>query len=246
MTVPPTWKCCYSSIGELGLETPCAVESAAAAWLSVAEQEALARFRSGQRRRSWVAGRIATKRTLMRLRLVPPVDATEITIVSRDDRGRGVVPTIRVAGRAQPTSLSISHTERGVLIAVSLDPTVRVGVDLALMDECGPGFRRLWFSEQERSAMRRSEGRFTPAVLWAAKEAAYKTLGDEDSFVPRQIEIRAESDGSLRGGVRGRGFRSSCPIIDWRVDGNVVCLAVRTVAGSDVSHTCLQTARNES
>ncbi len=230
----PSWKCCYSSIDELGLGTPCAVESAADAWLSAEEQEGLAHCRSGLRRRSWVAGRIAAKRLLMRLRLLPAARAAEITIVSRDDRGRGVVPTVRVAGRMQPTSLSISHTERGVLVAASLDMAVRVGVDLAVVGDYGPGFRRLWFSEQERSLMQRSGGRLTPAVLWAAKEAAYKTLGEGEPFMPRQIEAQMHEDGFLGCKVQSGDGRSTCRLADWRVDGHVACLALRTVAGCDV------------
>ncbi len=242
--VPPSWSCCYCSIDELGLGTPGAVESTASQWLSPEEHGELARFCSPQRRRSWVAGRIAAKQTLRRLRLVPAARAAEITITSRDDRGRGVVPTIRVASRKQPTSLSISHTERGVLVGVALSEEVRVGVDLAPADEYGPGFRHLWFSEQERALMRRGGGRFTPAVLWAAKEAVYKTLDDEVSFAPRQIEIQADRGRPMTCKVRGRELRSNCTIIDWCVDGNVACLAVRNVSHSDDAHESLQITRN--
>ncbi|MGD9856215.1 MAG: 4'-phosphopantetheinyl transferase superfamily protein [Planctomycetaceae bacterium] len=225
--VRPSWHCCYSSSVECGLGSTRAIDAAAAHWLAAAERVELSRFRSPDRRRSWAAGRIAAKRTLLQLGIVPQVDPTEITIVSRDHRGTGVAPSLVVAGQTQRRSLSISHTPRGVLVGVSMTETVRIGVDLVLQSENGPGFRRLWFSEQEQDLMRVHGGRCMSAVLWAAKESAFKACGEGEAFAPRELEIERRNGGLWTCRTNGRDMTRVCRIHWWHVDGQIAALAVR-------------------
>lgn len=222
----PVWRCGYYSLAECGLRTQSDLPDVVSMWLTAEERRELARFRSPDRARSWVAGRVAAKRLLGEFRFASPMVPTALTIVSRDHAGRGVAPVLFVSGEAQSCSLSISHSNRGVLVGVSFSPGARLGVDLVLPGPERAGFRRLWFSECEEHQMRLADGHLSSMVLWAAKEAAYKASGDGRPFVPREFEIAPDESGWLTCRVSGRDLARTCRIHWWRVDGQIAVLAV--------------------
>ncbi|HUG93103.1 MAG TPA: 4'-phosphopantetheinyl transferase superfamily protein [Planctomycetaceae bacterium] len=151
----------------------------------------------------------------------------DIEICSRDRAGRHVRPWVNVAGRRLPWCLSISHTTAGVLAALSLNPRVRVGVDLAPVQDRSPGFLRVWFTEREQERLR-SRGPREIACYWAAKEAAYKAVNDGQSFAPRQVEIIAadETGRRLTCRVGGCGPCAECLVETASYDDEVGAIAL--------------------
>jgi phosphopantetheinyl transferase len=182
-------------------------------WLSSSEQRAFGCFSDLARRETWLAGRFMAKRMIASLleqgrgvsqsphertpkpssynmhTSQPATRYSDIEISSA-----GVRPQVNVAGRTLDCSLSIAHTSRGVLVALSTMPGVSSGVDLVEPLTCGPGFAEAWFTPAERRWLASSD-RLWPAIVWAIKEAVYKAANNGEPFDPRLIEtIPAENN----------------------------------------------------
>jgi phosphopantetheine--protein transferase-like protein len=175
-------------------------------WLTRAERVKLASFRNANRRRSWLAGRVLAKQLVLDCGAAGLVEPTDIEIaeeaavrpafVSRLSAlglpaapvGRAQRPSVRVRGVQQPWCLSISHTDTAAAAAVSLDPGVSVGVDLAQSDRFARGFLEVWFSHREQQQLAAADP-LEIAARWAVKEAVYKAAQRGESFAPRSIEV---------------------------------------------------------
>ncbi len=201
-------------------------------WLSPREANELAQWRDENRRRSWLLSRIVGKRLVAEAAGAYPRD---IEILSRDVQGRVNRPLLWNAGARLPWSLSISHTERGVLVALAATEHASIGVDLALDDSFSPRIADLWFTPAEQSWYREANSRNIGATIWAAKEALYKIISNGESFAPRAFEILAN------GQCRHRGvLLADCRLQSWSIDGHLAVLAVlpanRTSNTSCVEH----------
>jgi phosphopantetheinyl transferase len=162
--------------------------------LGAAERDELARCRDPGRRRAWQAGRLAAKRLVLDhfpLAARPP---HEIEILSRDSAGQATRPRVYVRGQRMPWRLSISHSGRHVYVALSEDPDVSVGVDLAPVQVYGEGFLETWFTAGEQRALRVAPSAAV-ATFWAVKEAVYKACNDGEKFAPAQVEVRRNETG---------------------------------------------------
>ena len=183
-------------------------------WLSAAERQVYERLLDSQRRESFVRGRILAKRLILleycaSLRLgggmVHPAD---IEIDSGLARRMRQSPRVKIGGQPLPWSISIAHTQRGVLVAAGRTPGVRVGVDLVEPAAMPRGFADFWFTAAERRWLR--DARPEPvATLWAIKEAVYKTIAGERPFAPRAIEVLPHER-------RGFVSRPACMLSVWR------------------------------
>jgi phosphopantetheinyl transferase len=190
----------------------------AANWLSQREARELAQWRNARRRCNWLLSRFVGKRLVAEAAGVNPRD---IEILSRDSQGRVNRPCLWRAGAPLPWSLSISHTDRGVLVALAATEQASIGVDLTLDDRFSPRFAELWFTPAEQSWVREANSRKIGATIWAAKEALYKAVSDGESFAPREFEILAD------GQCRHRGLLlADCQLQSWSVDGHLAALAV--------------------
>jgi phosphopantetheinyl transferase (holo-ACP synthase) len=197
-------------------QTTRTASAALESWLHPRECDELQRYRDPAARDAWLAGRTVAKQLVLDALVRNHAlhrDAAEVEICSRDDAGRQVRPRIRVADRLLPWCLSISHTANGVLAALSLDPRVRVGVDLAPLVERSAGFLRVWFTERERERLYNA-GPLEIARYWAAKEAAYKAVNNGQSFAPRRVEVlRVDEAGErLVCRVAGCGRTTECTV----------------------------------
>jgi 4'-phosphopantetheinyl transferase len=204
-----TIRCCYRPLADLPLDEPRTAER----WLSADELRAWQRWQNHERRATWLAGRMLAKR-LLGERLAAPA---EIHIESRASDGQhGERPVAFVAGRPVDWALSIAHSERGVLVAISRERGVRLGVDL--VGRAATRGRLDWtFTEAERRRL--ADGSRLPEQLWAMKEALYKACQQGEGFMPARIEVVGEAgypgfDGCVR--------TLQC----WRVDGQFAALAV--------------------
>jgi len=194
MTLHPVLSKSYARLSQCAVERCVVLRD----WLSLAERAELDCLGHDVRRRQWLAGRWLAKQLIRRA--IGGVSLPDIQLLARDERGRGVRPRIRVPGRKLPWSVSISHSEHGVLVALAASESLSVGVDLADLRpdraaRFGAGFRRLWFTPCEQRWLDVDPPRRI-ATLWALKEAVYKACNAGESFFPQQIEIvPLESDG---------------------------------------------------
>ena len=141
-----------------------------ARWLTFGERERLGQLTDPGRRDSWMCGRLLAKQLLLREGprapgCDPGVGPGAIEIHSLDMRGRPIRPRATVGGRLLPWHLSIAHTRRSALVAVSCDSRVSVGVDVTAVDGYGNGFRELWLTPAERRWCETAEDRTPDTFL---------------------------------------------------------------------------------
>jgi phosphopantetheinyl transferase len=199
--------------------------------LSVVERQELGRWRDHARREAWVLGRLLSKRLIVAALGQRQLPLAQIEIRSRDDRDRGIRPRIRIAGELQPWSLSISHSDRGILVALSTVPGTHLGIDLAPIGVFRPSFLSLWFTEREQVWLTYSEPDEI-AAAWAIKEAVYKAANIGDSFAPQTIEVERRPGGRWGCIYRGIDLSEICDIEAWTVDRQAAaaCLLRRPAA----------------
>lgn len=159
-------------------------------WLSVEEERELAHWRHPIRQQAWLDGRWTCK-NLIRECLdnsneIP--EFTEISILSLDEKGRAVRPQIRLAGQARPWTLSITHSDRAILVAFSMDPNRKLGVDLCQQQCLTDRFIQTWFTSDEQKQLNQHSP-LNVCRAWAAKESIYKAINRGESFAPRRIEV---------------------------------------------------------
>lgn len=194
-------------------------------WLSEAERRESERYRDAGRLRQWLAGRWLAKQ-LLNEQLVPwSTNRRDIEIISRDSQGRAVRPVVRVKQHAQPWCVSISHSRRGVLVGVSLNDAIHVGVDLAEKEELNSQSLVFWFSARERERLREGDAR-RAAVCWAVKEAVYKAINSGESFVPRKFEVFPGETGRFECHYEGKPLEDRSRITVWDVDDHVAVTAM--------------------
>lgn len=194
------------------------------AWLSAGENARRAQIRNAGRREAFVLGRVALKQLLLAECRVHGSDPQALEIVSQDALGRKVRPQAILAGRTLPWSVSISHTETAVLVALATEPGVTVGGDLVAPDATAVRFLRSWFDPSEQKLVARADAA-EACRLWAIKEAVYKATNQDDSFLPRRVAIRRTPSDAYQATYRGRDLAPRCHIATWDLPGHVAALA---------------------
>jgi len=122
------------------------------------------------RRRDWLAGRVAAKRAIsIRWNVAP--DAIELTSAS------GAAPRVCVRRRTGewtplPDRLTIAHRD-GVAIAAAFPSRASVGVDIERIGEVSPLELGYVVAEPERTRLHGIDA----TLIWILKEAAWKALG---------------------------------------------------------------------
>ncbi|HEY2893992.1 MAG TPA: hypothetical protein VGJ16_07260, partial [Pirellulales bacterium] len=86
-------------------------------WLTAEERAELGWWRDRTRRRASLAGRMLAKE-LVACHAGATFRREEVEILSRDETSRGKRPRVRCHGVEQPWSVSISHSDGGVLAAL--------------------------------------------------------------------------------------------------------------------------------
>ena len=203
---------------------------AAETWLGAAERHELENLRDAGRRRQWLAGRWLAKQLIREAFDI--AEPAHIDIFTRDERGRGVRPRVTTRLHELRLSLSISHTELGVLVALSKTNRLSIGVDLAPRQiPAADGFWRLWFTPFERQWMEHDAENRT-GVVWAAKEAIYKAANQGQSWNPRHLEVRRHGRWGFECSYRGRPLQGLSVSLH-EFDGQTAAIAsLRRVARS--------------
>jgi 4'-phosphopantetheinyl transferase EntD len=205
-------------------------------WLSQREQAELALWRDARRRQAWTWGRLLAKQMIL-----PRSGAKspgEIEILSRDAAGQVNRPVVYHAGRPTDWSLSITHTERGVLAALGDDPHTSLGVDATPSDAVSAAVVRRWFTPAEQRWLARSQSAEIGCFIWAAKEALYKACNRGEGFNPGEIEILSHGESKYRG-----ESLSQVSLRSWRIDGHIAVLAAvgagRAAVGIEPTRACV-------
>ena len=135
-----------------------------AAWFTDAERGQ--EFAAEKRRTEWRAGRLAAKAAAMQLD--DSLAATDVTVVNQDS-GR---PVLHIRGEPVDVTLSLTHRDGLAIAAISQDP---LGIDLEVVEERPETWLHESFNEAEQPLAASAMG---ATCLWAAKEAAFKRIGD--------------------------------------------------------------------
>jgi phosphopantetheinyl transferase len=217
------------------------------AWLGQAEREVYDDLRDRGRREAWLFGRLLAKELILAdLAGRSPTtrwDPAEIEIHSRDGLGRPIRPRVVVGGQLQPWSLSIAHSDTTVLLALTRQSAVSVGVDLASPVAAAARGLGSWFTPAERRWLDQcpADGRDGPiwpagrawraAVVWAAKEAGYKAIGATEGFSPGRIEVQPGRDGACLVTIDQPGQRTRCRVDIGSAGDEVAAVATVTRNG---------------
>jgi len=86
-------------------------------------------------------------------------------------------------------SFQISITHTGKYVAILLHPTFRVGIDVEKISDKVVRVQSKFLSETEREAIDSSLAKTHLALLWSAKEALYKILGQEEVEYTKHLTI---------------------------------------------------------
>lgn len=212
----------YATFGEL-------VESSRADWLSPRERSELRRLRHPGRARSWVKGRFLAKKLFVELTGATVSRFPDVELLSRTTCGRPMRPTVYYRGRSTDWSLSISHVGESILAAASLNPQVRIGVDLVPLDDgeklsgwCFAGGDRLSSPDAQQSAQ-----------AWAVKEALFKACNVNEPFAPLRIVFDRDSAANGRFSFFGTDLTHCVKLRQWTIDRCVAALITADAAELD-------------
>lgn len=194
-------------------------------WLHASEMAQVARFRSEERRRSWIGGRVAAKQLLLSQLPLAIRCPREIQIVSRRTGHLGHPPVAEFGDRLPPRILSISHTGRIVSVAIALETNTRAGIDVVELADVDERRLAYWLASSEIAWSRRSD--VSVAEIWAAKEAAFKTLPCGGPFRPRRCIIGDGVGWSFLACEKGVRYTGS--VRTWRSQEIVIALAERSL-----------------
>ena len=159
------------------------------------------------------------------------LDAGAVRVASLAPSGR---PVATVAGEPAPFFISVSHV-RGLVGAAVCD-AAWVGIDIVDPADAGRSLD-LWFTPDELALLPDDHG-LLRAMLWAAKEAAYKAARLDTEFRPRTVTIESLSPQAFewlvrdgRAEVRGDG----CFVTASRHMVAIAATPISDVAGSVVN-----------
>lgn len=186
--------------------------------LSPREKRESASWRDPRRRQEFLRGRVLCKQLITEQ--LGAARASEVEILSRDANGLAIRPQALLAGRPLPLSVSIAHTEHGVLAAIGNESLVRIGVDLMPRGPLPAGFARMWFTRAEQAWFANAGSSEIGSFLWAAKEAVYKACNHGEPFDPAAIEILSSGAGTYRGRLLAQ-----LRLRSWEIDKQVAVVA---------------------
>ena len=138
-------------------------------WLGPWEAKHAASLRFPGRRADWRLGRWASKRVVAAA--LHRDDPASVEVRAAEDGA----PEVLLEGRPAPMTISLSHRE-GVAVAAVAGSSVRIGVDLEVVEPRTDVFVRDYLTGPERAFVSadRDERDLRTALVWATKEAALK------------------------------------------------------------------------
>ena len=157
-------------------------------WLSARERETLATFRFAKRRADWRLGRWTAKQAVAAF--FSNRALSQIEIIARASGA----PAVFVSGVLAKTAVSISHREGTAACALAAQGVI--GCDLEIIEPRSDAFIRDYFTAVEKLALSYAEEPMRmAAVIWSAKESAFKALGEGLRMDTRSAEVTQVVDG---------------------------------------------------
>ncbi len=162
--------------------------------LSGEERERFRSIRDSQTAATWLLGRLLAKTQILRINSYAEMTWQDLTIQSRNEENRPIRPIVWHSQQPLALSLTLSHIDRSVLVAVVDDEQISLGVDLVAPSAVKPSVQRTWFTDREQQFA--SQSATVAGQIWAAKEAAYKALQRGEPFRPFRLEVTPTSPAS--------------------------------------------------
>jgi 4'-phosphopantetheinyl transferase len=185
-------------------------------WLQPAERETLLRFRAPKRRRDFRLGRYVAKRALAMLEAgEAPCDFRRFELRPAP----GGAPLAFRDGAGLPVALSLSHSDGWAVAAVQrgIGP---LGCDLERIERRSPAFLEDYFTPSERAFVAEGAQGASPlraTLLWSAKEAVMKALGEGLRLAPQAVEVLPSM--GTASGAGWRRFSVAAPPVAARLHG---------------------------
>lgn len=162
--------------------------------LSAAEDRLAKRLTSGARRRSFEVARHLGKTAVAELF---GCTRQTVEILSEDETGVTSRPVVYIGGLAADITISISHLDHMVAVMVA-DGNVRLGIDLARIQQMQDSFIRMWLSPSEsRQVLESADAALTATMNWSAREATFKAMNVEEEFRPRHWSVEFDNQVAL-------------------------------------------------
>lgn len=167
--------------------------------LSPRELSTYRSLRFPKRAREWLSARLLLKATLRTIATSTGTDSRigwskDLRSIEcpADDLGK---PQLAYANISQPYSISISHRDPYVAIAIRND-AIPFGIDLERIEPKNEAFYNDYFTAAEQEQFRNGTGRREDlaCTFWSAKESIIKALGTGLRTDVRTIHIRPHSD----------------------------------------------------
>jgi 4'-phosphopantetheinyl transferase len=196
-------------------------------WLSPAERAALERFRAPKRRHDFRLGRFAAKRVLADLY----GDEESLAVRRFEIRpASGGVPVAFRDGAPLDVTLSISHSAGWAAAAVQPGEGW-LGCDLERIEERSHVFVLDYFTPGEQAvAEGGSDGGRRATLVWSAKEAVMKALGEGLRLPPATVEVVPDLHLASRAGWRRFAVAAPLAARDlrgfWRGSGELLLTVV--------------------
>jgi 4'-phosphopantetheinyl transferase len=160
------------------------------AFLSSTEREKLATFRFPKRRSEWLLGRWTAKQLLRGSKPEFASLTMEQIEISNAPSGK---PLLKFLGVEDfQGTLTISHTHQRAFCALTFDPAIKIGADVEKIEPRVAGFCEDYFTPGEirqRDILPASLQDTWINLVWSAKEAMLKALGEGLRIDTRQVEI---------------------------------------------------------
>lgn len=186
----------YWCLGEAGPDGAGLTIQNAAQLLSTEEMIRFEQLRFPKRRNEWLLGRVTAKHLLTRC--VPELAGVDYQSLTIANHAHGA-PFASLGGRQLPLRLSISHREGLAAAAVTLIPGAGLGIDLEWVEERAESFYTDYFTPIESrllQEMQSSQKAWAGTLIWSAKEAMLKALGQGLRLDTRSVEVlRIANDG---------------------------------------------------
>ena len=200
------------------------------AWLQPSEQALLRRFRVPRRRRDFRLGRFAAKRAMAEL---AGCDASPARRRFEVRPAAGGAPQAFCDGAPLAVALSISHSDGWASAAVQ-HGTGSLGCDLERIEGRSSAFLEDYLTPGERAFVAKGHETERPlraTLVWSAKEAVMKALGEGLRLAPASVEVVPAIHPVSESGWRRFSVSAPSVAVDLRGFWRVVGELVLTVAG---------------
>jgi len=157
--------------------------------LSAEELKRFAQMHFPKRRSEWLQGRLTAKKLIVQC--VPGMESVPFDQITIANTPEGA-PYVQVAGNVLPVPLSISHREGCAVAAVSTTHGVGLGIDLEWVEDHPQSFYEDFFTVGELRTLGEyaaDKRAWAGSLIWSAKEAVLKALGQGLRLDTRTVEI---------------------------------------------------------